>query len=64
MTDNQPYEKQWWMIYFNREITEGVLARFKKNIFTRAIYVFQANYRVPCNRWNEPGYGWGYWRKL
>ena len=63
-TPGQPYEKQWYMIYFdvlncNRL---GNTVQFKKNIFTRTVYVFTRN--EEGNRWNEPGYGWGTWEKL
>jgi len=74
----QPYDKQWWMKYWEVEISQpteaarkihgdracNVMARFKKNRFTGAIYVFRANVRPTGNRWNEPGYGWGIWEKL
>ena len=42
----------------------NVRARFKKNRFTGAVYVFQSNVQKEGNRWNEPGYGWGVWIKL
>lgn len=74
----QPYEKQWWMKYWEVEISQPseqdrkvygdrackVKARFKKNRFTGAIYVFRFNCKPRGNRWNEPGYGWGIWEKL
>ena len=57
----QPYEKQWWMRYFNIPIHGGT-ARFKKNRFTGATYLFTRPQEG--NRWNEPGYGWGTWKRL
>ena len=73
----QPYKKQWWMKYWDVEINEpsdldrkfygeracNVKARFKKNMFTGAVWVFCFN-RPKGNRWNEPSYGWGVWEKL
>ena len=55
---NQPYEKRPWYVYFE---VNG--ARFKKNIFTRKVYLFAFN-QPTGNRWNEPGYGWGVWVPL
>lgn len=57
----QPYKKQWWMKYFDLLIHGGT-ARFKKNRFTGAVYVFTRPNEG--NRWNESGYGWGTWEKL
>ena len=74
----QPYKKQWWMRYWSVDIAQppdlyrerygdracNVSARFKKNIFTGATYVFRANVMPTGNRWNEDGYGWGVWERL
>lgn len=74
----QPYKKQWWMRYWSVDISQppelylkqygdracNVSARFKKNRFTGAIYVFRENVKTTGNRWNEEGYGWGVWEKL
>lgn len=64
MKDDQPYERRWWCRYFSVDIRVGITARFKKNIFTRATYVFRANCKPSGNRWNEPGYGWGVWERV
>ena len=77
-TPSQPYEKQWWMTYWEVEISNpseqdrkaygdrarNVKARFKKNRFTGTVYVFRFNCKPEGNRWNENGYGWGVWEKL
>jgi hypothetical protein len=66
----QPYQKQWWMRYWDVEIENQsgqiskVKARFKKNRFIGTTYVFRFNCKPTGNRWNEPGYGWGIWEKL
>ena len=74
----QPYDKQWWMKYWEVEISKpseqdrkvygdracNVKARFKKNRFTGTVYVFRFNVQPEGNRWNEPGYGWGIWERL
>jgi hypothetical protein len=77
-TPGQPYDRQWWMTYYDVEIRQpseqdrkvygeracNIKARFKKNIFTRTVYVFRHNVNPEGNRWNESGYGWGIWEKL
>lgn len=58
------YEKSGWCLYFTVTLDQsGGVARFKKNIITGTIYVFQSN-QPTDNCWNETGYGWGIWRKL
>jgi hypothetical protein len=40
-------------------------ARFKRNRFTRTLYVFQSNCAPDGqNTWNEPGYGYGKWKAV
>ena len=65
----QPYDAQWYMQYFDVQIYEGDpykpnIAMFKRNIFTRTLYIFQFNCCETGNSWNERGYGWGVWKKL
>ena len=74
----QRYDKQWWMKYWEVEISKpseqdrkvcgdracNVKARFKKNRFTGTVYVFRFNVQPEGNCWNEPDYGWGIWERL
>lgn len=57
----QPYDKQWWMHYFTVKSHPQDI-RFKNNIFTGALFVFTRP--EEGNRWNEPGYGWGTWKRI
>jgi hypothetical protein len=59
------YDAQVWYKYFDVQTTQdGQRARFKKHRITGATYVWQANCCKSGNCWNEPGYGWGVWRKV
>ena len=56
-------ELKWYCRYFDVPLTGGVMAQFRQNRVTRALYIFTR--AMPHgNAWHERGYGWGVWRRI